>query len=161
MAWVSCDPGSKGALVVWHGEQPVGVCRLKSVSHANGIVLADFPREISFAVIEDVHSILGDGLASAFTFGFNVGVLIQFLRERTATIHKVAPYKWQHLAHRGLPKKMDTKQRSLVVAQKLFPEFLEKMDVKENEDGIHDALCLGFYWLVQMVEGECNGLQTT
>lgn len=157
MAWVSCDPGAKGAVVLWEGERPVGLCRLRLISHANGLVMNHIPNHLSFAVIEDVHSILGDGLASAFTFGFNVGVLIQFLRERTATIHKVAPYKWQHLAHRGLPKKMDTKQRSLVVAQKLFPEFLENMGVKENEDGIHDALCLGFYWLVQMVEENKDG----
>ena len=157
MAWVSCDPGAKGAVVLWEGEKPVGLCRLRLISHANGLVMGHIPKHLSFAVIEDVHSILGDGLASAFTFGFNVGVLIQFLRDRTATINKVAPYKWQHLAHRGLPKKMDTKQRSLVVAQKLFPEFLEKMDVKENEDGIHDALCLGFYWLVQMVEENKDG----
>jgi hypothetical protein len=142
MKWVSIDPGWNGAIVVWDDSTPVGLFRIRTElgSRKYGRVLNGF--EGVPAIVEKVWGIKSDSSAGAFSFGFVCGMIHQHFDVK----HYVAPVKWMNIMHKGLPKAMDTKERSLTVAKLLYGEKVEEWKaLAKQDDGVWDALLLGHY----------------
>lgn len=112
------------------------------------------------AVIEDLHSIFGTSARSNFSFGINNGLIIATLQILEFPFTKVQPKRWQKSMWEGIrpieiptgkkdkkgnPKhKIDTKQTSLIAAQRLFPKetFLATERSKVPNNNIVDAVLM-------------------
>ena len=78
-----------------------------------------------FAVIENVHAMPGQGVASTFKFGESFGMLLGLLATTDVDYVKVSPAAW--CKELGLKKSKeesntDWKNRHKQLARKLFPE---------------------------------------
>ena len=147
MRWCSVDPGSCGAIVVWEDDKPVDLYRLeqevgaqKEWKHLSIEIL-----NCNACYVEKVRGMFWDGAASAFNFGWNCGMLHQFFK---GEVEYISPQKWMNTMHAGLPKATPTKERSFIVAKKLYAGFLEKHNaLRKKDDGVWDALLIGHYVL--------------
>jgi hypothetical protein len=152
MIWLSIDPGLKGAIIVWRDDMPHKVVRLRYVYDSSKLEAIRRLRAllsgitIHAAILEDVHGIVGDGAKSAYTFGFNNGLLEAILWLECEQVNKVSPMRWMNKMHAGLLKQTATKDRSRIVAELMYSEFLLANKVGPSEDGVHDALLIGTYW---------------
>jgi hypothetical protein len=80
----------------------------------------------TMAILEQVHSFPKEGVASAFKFGANYGMLVMALTAADIRWEPVAPSKWQRefgLVIPGKKKLTDTQKKNLhkAAAQRLFP----------------------------------------
>ena len=126
--YLGIDPGKSGA-----------ICAINSDGNAWVVVKADRPyKEIyhelwhatcikgrCFAVIENVHSMPMQGVASTFKFGESFGMLLGLLATTDVDYVKVSPAVW--CKELGLKKgkeesNTDWKNRHKQLAQELFPE---------------------------------------
>jgi hypothetical protein len=128
--YLGIDPGSStGALAVLRGShlQIHGIGKLteKQIERIFYEAYLDkgFNTEI-FAVIERVHAMKGQGVASTFKFGMNYGFLRACLVANRIPFQDALPKTWQKYYSMG-KKKNETnpqwKLRLLGVAQNLFP----------------------------------------
>ena len=83
------------------------------------------PEDDSTAVVETVHSMPGQGVASIFKFGKAYGEILGLLTACGVVIHHATPSKWQRAM--GIPpqgKKSKTEHKRLIKqrAQELFPK---------------------------------------
>lgn len=82
---------------------------------------------LATAMIEQVHSMPGQGVKSTFTFGQNFGALRMALTASSIPYEMVTPQKWQ--SHFGLPttnkagSKVAKKNAHKARAQELFPSI--------------------------------------
>ena len=145
--WCSVDPGSCGAIVVWDGENPVALHRLEDLLGKKDCLKyldLDLSR-CKRAYVEKVRGMFWDSSASAFNFGWNCGIIHQFFK---GNIEYITPQKWMNAMHAGLPKALKTKERSGIVAKKLYADFIKTHNaLRAKDDGVWDALLLGHYVL--------------
>lgn len=97
-------------------------------------------------VIEKAQSMPGQGVASSFTIGRNYGILVGMLCGLKLPHSIVHPRTWQKVMFRDV-RHDDTKQASLVVSQRLWPneDFKQSERCKKAHDGITDACMLAEY----------------
>ncbi|MBU1170284.1 MAG: hypothetical protein KKD44_12035 [Proteobacteria bacterium] len=120
-AWIGIDPGQNGAAALiseeamdyfdWPGDSVLAAKEIREW-------VEDY--DITLALIEKVSSRPGNGTVSMFKFGVNCGVWHGILSAFKIPFTLVAPREWQ----KGLitpTDGIDPKQRSLVVARRLFP----------------------------------------
>jgi hypothetical protein len=89
-----------------------------------------------FAVIEHVHSMPKQGVASSFSFGRGVGLWEGLLVGLGIPYQKVTPQRWKQAMMDGMPK---GKGSSIIVAKRLFPS----VELNRKKDhGRADALLL-------------------
>ena len=119
------------------------------------------PAGIAYCVIEHVHSMKGQGVASMFKFGRNAGLLIGLLIAHEIKFEETVPEIWQRSlgirARVKAPKgrglfinfereetKSQYKKRLLAAAKQLFPSAFTG---KSNEESlkIADALLIAEY----------------
>lgn len=136
MKFIGIDPGMNGALVVLNGNMvatfPFKKLDEKGISNIFDIFL---PPEPCTAVLENVHSMPGQGVASSFKFGGSFGFLKGCLHSRSIPFELISPQRWQRdLECLTGGDKNVTKAK----AQELFP----KMKVTH---AIADALLLAVY----------------
>lgn len=117
--YLGVDPGTSGAmaLVDFHGMH-VDTVKLKETQHDVWEWLDEHRSGIGFAVLEKVHSMPRQGVASSFKFGESFGFCQGMLTAAGIRFELVTPQKWQKAM--GCMSKGDknvTKSR----AQQLFP----------------------------------------
>lgn len=95
--------------------------------------------EISFAAIEDVHSMPEQGIASTFRFGYNAGILLGVLEALNIKVLRVKPAVWKG----GLGLDAD-KKKSLILARKLFPHNSSDFQ-RFKDDGRAEAALIAYY----------------
>lgn len=150
--WVGIDPGGCGFLCVMGADGP-----FKWVHNAEE---REFIETLAFlqdsydvvACIEDVHSMPGQGVASSFKFGRNVGVLIGILKALKIPYHEVSPQKWQKEIWERNDKvskgaKVDPKKTSINAAQRLYPsvDFRKTPRCHVPDDNKVDATLIATY----------------
>jgi crossover junction endodeoxyribonuclease RuvC len=123
MIYIGIDPGASGAIAVIHegSPMPLRLCRLSGTERE----VDDFMRLLPpsnvvkmFALIERVHSMPKQGVASSFKFGQSYGFLRGLLTAYCVPFEEVNPAKWQGaLSCRTKGDKNVTKQK----AGQLFP----------------------------------------
>jgi crossover junction endodeoxyribonuclease RuvC len=121
--YIGVDPGASGGIVgINERGGPVGLWSLQKMTlqeiHAAFSALKAFEVPL-YAMIEKVHSMPKQGVASSFKFGMSYGALLSALCAPPAIKHElVPPHIWQKaLGSLSRGNKNVTKQR----AQSLFP----------------------------------------
>jgi len=130
--FLGIDPGQNGGFAIINDKGHVvdvfpydndtdAILRIESWHKASP------PRGIMRAVIENVHSMPGQGVASSFSFGRSVGVMHGALLALGIPIETMTPQAWQKIL--AIPKRNKAnneaqaafKKRLLDVAKKMFP----------------------------------------
>jgi crossover junction endodeoxyribonuclease RuvC len=122
MVFVGVDPGASGAICVMNdnGYAPISLCRLSNTEREVSDFLELFRAHADevTALIERVHSMPRQGVASSFKFGQSYGFLRGLLTAHGVPFEEVTPQTWQKAM--GCMSKGDknvTKQK----AGQLFP----------------------------------------
>lgn len=97
--------------------------------------------------VEACHSMPAQGVASSFRFGKNCGIVEGVVGTLGLPLVMVTPQAWQKVMHAGIERSLDPKQRSLLVATRLFPQqrFLPTSRSTKPHDGLVDASLIARY----------------
>lgn len=153
MRVVGIDPGKSGAIaVVCHNSEDAAVWDMPTVKVGKtkeAIVAARLKRIIADAhpdlvVIERVHSMPKQGVASMFSFGYSCGLVEGVVAALGLPYIFVTPQAWKKVLLASLPK--DGKDSSRLVATQLWPHLTEVLAPK-TKDGRADALLIAEYGL--------------
>lgn len=143
------DPGLKGAIAIvddWDDEPQL----ITDMPVADGWVsLAGLPMHVrqqlatvDLVVVEAVHSMPRQGVASTFKFGHAFGVAVSIADISAGRVELVRPQRW--LKHFDLIGGTKDDHRGL--AQHRWPSAADKLK-RKKDDGRADALLLAAYGL--------------
>lgn len=93
------------------------------------------------AVLEDVHAMPGQGVASTFALGYGLGLMVGTLSGLGIRIELVSPKAWKR--DLGLGRE---KRASLLLARELFPELAGCL-TREKDHNRAEALLLAHWYL--------------
>ena len=116
--YIGIDPGNSGAIAAFIGDTIQWIGN-DSTEHELSSWLADVTADAdAVAMLEQVHSMPGQGVKSTFTFGQSFGFLRGLLIAHRVPFEMVTPTKWQTaLRCRTGGKKAISRAK----AQELFP----------------------------------------
>lgn len=138
------DPGISGAVAFYFTEAP-GRVGVDDVPVAGGEINApELARLIrihrpTFAVIERVSAMPGNGAVSMFNFGRSYGDVRGVIGAMEIPLHFVTPSKWKK--HFGLSS---DKELSRMLAIRMFPSVAEQFKLKKH-DGRAEAALIALY----------------
>lgn len=98
------------------------------------------------AVLEDVHAMPGQGVASTFTLGYGAGLLLGLLRGMGTPVELVSPRAWKR--DLGLGK---DKRQSLELARQLFPHLADRLQ-RGRDHNRAEALLLAHWYLRKNID---------
>lgn len=144
--FIGIDPGKDGALaILGYREAPILV-PFSEAEYANQLRrVAPFivigQRE-TFAVVEHVNAMPGQGVTSCFSFGQNFGFILGLLTAFRIPYELVRPQKWK----KEFSCTSD-KNTSVEVAQRMFPgvDLRRTPQCRKSHDGIAEALLMAEY----------------
>lgn len=141
-ALLSIDPGKGGAVALFVDSRPVWVEKWTDEFEMSDLILdaQNQYAELS-AVIENVHSMPGQGVVSMFSFGENYGIWRGILIALGIPHERVSPQKWQQGYGVGMHKKQAKKQALCRIAKEHFPQLKPTLKTA-------DALLIG-EWATQ------------
>ena len=100
--WIGIDPGQTGGLAYIHDGRLVYAAPMPAISgevDAIGLhhLLSDWTTGGTGVkvVIEQVHSMPGQGVSSTFKFGKNFGIAIGVVAAMQLPLHRITPQKWK------------------------------------------------------------------
>lgn len=101
---------------------------------------------VRMVVLEKAHAFPGMSAQSTFANGRNVGIMEGILAALKLPYVVVHSKTWQKKVFEGI-RHDDTKQASILVAQRLFPgiSFLPSDRSKKASDGMTDAALMAYY----------------
>lgn len=104
------------------------------------------PTHPIMAVLEKAQAFPGQGVVSMFGIGRGFGIMEGILASRKWPYTIVSPKTWQKRIFEGIAH-TDTKQASVLVAQRLFPNtsFLATERSKKLHDGMTDAALMAVF----------------
>lgn len=148
MIYIGIDPGQAGGLVAVKCGK-IDYCSMPETERDIWSLLCDWGSENShYAVIEKVHSMPDQGVASSFKFGFGYGGLRMALIAAGIPFEEVDPRTWQKALGVAPKKKEETKPqfklRLLKLAQQLYPSLplWSEKKAKGRMLAVADALLL-------------------
>jgi crossover junction endodeoxyribonuclease RuvC len=114
---------------------------------------ADKNANIDTAVVEIVHSMPKQGVASSFKFGKSYGRVLGVLEAQMIPIHEVTPQRWKKVVLDGLGR---DKADSIRFALNHFPNvnFKATDRSKNHHDGMAEATCLAEYGRRLLLQSE-------
>ncbi len=144
------DPGLSGALAVLDvkNRSIVSVFDMPIIQEktkrtidcgALGLKLSAFIDDISFAVVEDVHSMPGQGVVGVFSFGVSKGIILGMLGLSLIPVFLTPPAVWKNVM--GLNRDKDW---SRTLATKLFPLSEDHFKLKKDHDKAESCLLAEF-----------------
>lgn len=150
------DPGLSGALAFYEPtsgdlvvvDTPVlhvkegGSMKAKPDTYSIGILLDQWRPLVRFCVIERVHSMPKQGVASSFNFGDAFGVVRGAIAANLIPMQYVEPREWK--AALRLRGGKENKDASRELASKLMPKHADKWRLK-GHDGRAEATLLAWY----------------
>jgi len=107
--------------------------------------LAKFFKGVQFVggivFIESAQPMRGQGVTSTFRTGYGFGVMVGMLAGLQIPYTVVRPQTWQRTMFAGLPAEATTKQKSVIVAQRLWPsvDWTRSERATKPHDGMTDA----------------------
>ncbi len=169
---IGVDPGKAGAIAVLDAGVRVYPMPLVRSSkgrneydlHALGAIFRTpmFERQPAVAVYVELGQALPrkmGGAAANFHRGYGRGLFEGILTALLIPYTLVTPQQWQRVQLRGTSGR-DTKQRSIIAAQRLFPwvSLLPSSRCRKPSDGMADALLIAAYGRRIFVgkEAECR-----
>ncbi len=153
---IGCDPGKSGAIAgLTFGGRLVGVDDMPVVGPIISPVLLDeavhnYLDPLStiqgHGVIEDVHSMPKQGVASSFSFGRSLGAAETALACNGLVLHYVSPARWKKAL--GLSQDKGASRRRAI---ELWPERADWFK-RVKDDGRAEAALIA-YWFLHHGEG--------
>lgn len=157
--YIGVDNGLAGGIAAYFGTgelrvTPMPVVGVKSAKgnkneyHIPAILqwFDQLPCAPKMVVLEKAQAFPGQGVVSMFGVGRGFGIIEGILAARKFPYTIVAPKTWQKKMFEGVAH-MDTKQASVLVAQRLFPDTIftgTERSVK-IKDGLTDAALMAMY----------------
>lgn len=146
------DPGAKGALVLVDDSKLLKVLDFDEVGIRGYSLILKHHRP-DLVVIEQVHSMPGQGVKSMFTFGQRFGEIVGMVNALDLNHIFLSPQIWR--------KKLDiqakaTKHDIANFISSKFPSLVLKTERGRLIDGRSDAACLALYGLnnIRMINNE-------
>lgn len=152
--YIGIDIGLNGGIAILYPDGHVEKAKMPVIGK-----IIDIPslkhtinRRDAVVVFEDLGVIFGSSKATAFSMGYQVGLLEALCVAGNMPYHKVKAKMWQKEMFQGVPEltksgKRDTKGMALVACQRIFPAmdltFTER--AKKPHDGLVDALLIAEY----------------
>jgi crossover junction endodeoxyribonuclease RuvC len=147
------DPGAYGAIALYwpesdrlyvydmptHALRVNGKVRHRLDKHRLAVIVRTAAVSAKLAVIEDVHSMPAQGVASSFTFGFVAGAIQQCAVDNDIPIHLVAPAVWK----RRFSLNAD-KDAARARASELMPKHAHWW-ARKKDDGRAESSLLAYY----------------
>lgn len=125
-AYIGVDPGQSGGLVIIRHDGRVSSCQMPKTERDVWNWCYNLNDTDAIAVIEHVHSMPGQGVASSFKFGRGYGGLRMALIAANIPFEEVTPQRWQKglaiPARKKTESKTQFKNRLKAKAQQLFPK---------------------------------------
>lgn len=148
---IGIDTGATGAISMFVNGQPYKVVDMPAVTNAKGklVVSACGLRDVLIeavewddanvlVVIEDVHSMPKQGLASTFAFGVAKGMIVGVVEAMNIRYHMVSPQKWKRWASLS----GTDKDFARALALREWPHLQSELKLKKHIDRA-DALWIG------------------
>jgi crossover junction endodeoxyribonuclease RuvC len=142
---VGFDPGLSGGIAFI---SPVGLLAEPMPVTKEGLdlvalrhLLEPIQTEIRMAFIERIHAVQMGSKSSMLSFGCGYGMIQGLLAGLQIPFELVRPTVWCKTMHSGVDADMKPKDKSLVVARRIFPKesFLASERSKKPHDGMIDA----------------------
>lgn len=152
---VGIDPGQTGGLayIDERGCRSWAVAMPVLGKDIDGALLADLLRDWApeTVIVEKVHSMPKQGVASTFKFGTGFGRILGVLEALGAPYRLVTPQEWKKTVLTGTAKDKDA---AIAFASRAFPHIsLTPGQKRKPHDGMADALCLAEYGRQLMAKG--------
>lgn len=153
--YIGIDPGLSGAVVVLGETEIIRMYDTPTTAIKSGKknktvyiesemarMLSPYNVEGAQAVIENVHSMPGQGVSSMFSMGYGMGLWIGILSALKIPYTKVTPQAWKKKMMDGMGKE---KSASCIRAQQLYPNAELFTPRGRALDGRGDALLIATY----------------
>lgn len=140
--WLGIDPGKKGSLaVIDNNNRLCCIHQMPTVKLKKEEIdipyllskLKDYKQNYGddlFACLEKSSAMPGQGVTSMFSYGMTYGIIIGCLHAAKIPFMEVHPATWTKLMYKGISG--EGKQRSLVVARQLYPQFIPKYKYEQD-----------------------------
>lgn len=147
-AYLGIDPGQSGALAVIYEDNRVEIFDYPGDERA----LLEIVRKISRkefppagVVLEYQQAMPVQGVSSTFKLGLNYGIWLATLAAVDWPVRIVRPAEWKR--NMGYPpkEKKTTKEYSLTLARRLYPEAGKKYLIRKMDHNRAEALLLAHY----------------
>lgn len=155
MIFVGIDPGKSGGIAYIRTDAsgkifdtlalPLNSKNLLGFS----LLLQSYDKTERIVVLEQVHSMPGQGVASMFTFGEGFGYIKGVLEKSDVEYELVPPAKWKKAL--GVTSE---KQTSIDKAKELFPDtdFFATPRCKKESDGLCEAMLMAEYGRMEFLK---------
>ncbi len=160
---VGIDPGQAGGIVLLSSDGDVIATPMPETERDIWNEFDNLSAHYSIkAMIEKVHSMPKQGVASSFSFGMGYGGLRMALIAAGIPFEEVTPQKWQKalgvVPAKKTESKADFKNRLLALAQQYYPqlEIWKEPRSKGKQLSICDALLIARFCQLKC-EGKLNG----
>lgn len=157
MRILAFDPGISGGyaildgfIVVARGKMPIdkNLKNKKSTINLTEVIKLMIDHKPDVVVLERQAPRPGEGVSSAWTSGYNFGLLFAMASVVIENVALVSPRTWATKLHDPESLFENPKARSLEIAKKLFPleDFLATERSSKPHEGIIDALLIGYWY---------------
>ncbi len=167
--YIGIDPGLKGGIAVldsegycttlWDipteindkGKKELDIFKLDHFIGRvkNSMIIKD--QGTLIVAVEKVHSMPGEGVTSAFNFGYMLGGIHAVLKSNKLAYVNISPQKWKKYFNLSKDKK-----EAVRLAEKLYPETKEQLYGPRGgiKDGRAEALLIALYLYDTTDKGE-------
>jgi len=149
MIFAAIDPGAvHAAIAVFHDDKPVFVDDLRVVDgmlDATALAGALADMRVGAVVVENVHAMPLQGLASTFKFGMGVGIIHGVTGALRLPLARVTPNQWKKF--HNLPADKETARQRAIHR---WPELNARLGRKKDCDRA-EALLIGDWYYVKHV----------
>jgi crossover junction endodeoxyribonuclease RuvC len=149
MIFAAIDPGAvSAAIAVFENATPIHVNDLRitgSLPDSVSLAQALTDLEVKHVVIENVHAMPKQGLASTFRFGMGTGIIHGVCGALRLPMTLVTPCHWK--AFHGLNSE---KEKARVLALRKWPEFNAMLERKKDINRA-EALLIGDWFYVRCI----------
>lgn len=158
--FIGIDGGLAGGIAIYNSDTnilltyPMPVIDVKSVKgnkkeydvKALVDIFLVYRDSIKMVILEKAQAMPGQGVVSMFNIGKNYGIMQGILVSLQIPYQLVHPKSWQKKMFEGMPQQ-DTKQASILTAQRLFPKnnFKATQRSQINHNGMTDAALMAYY----------------
>jgi hypothetical protein len=152
--YIGVDIGLLGAIVIMHLDGHIEIHKMPVIGKVIDVPTLKklIDRRDAVIVFEDLGVIFGSSKKTAFSMGYQIGLIEALCVAGGNPYHKVKAKMWQKEMFQGVPElkkgeKRDTKGMALVACQRIFPgfdlTFTER--AQKPHDGLVDALLIAEY----------------
>lgn len=105
-------------------------------------LIESYASDLSVVLVEDVHAMPGMGVVAMFRFGFTLGAMMSALAAHglDSRTRKIRPVVWKRRMNLSTDK-----QKSIILAKRIFPEQGDTYFKLKKHDGRAEACLLAHY----------------